>query len=83
MSDRSPAEGAGIRMAGGTKRFYRLEVGPVRGADGTCPVCRKVLRTCPGLDMGEWISPLRFVLEHLTDIAAIEGHAEYQHSYVR
>jgi hypothetical protein len=25
--------------------------------------------------MGDRISPLRFVLEHITDIAAIEGHA--------
>jgi hypothetical protein len=62
-------------MAGSSRGWDRSEVGPVRGADGTCPVSRKVLRCCPGLDMGDRISPLRFVLEHITDIAAIEGHA--------
>jgi hypothetical protein len=62
-------------MAGSSKGWNRSEVGLVRSADWTYPVSRKVLRLCPGLDVGERVSPLRFILKYGTDVAAIEGHA--------
>jgi hypothetical protein len=83
MSQRSAAQRAGVHMAGGSKGWNRSEVGLVRRTDRACPVRRELTRFCPGLDTGDRLSLLRFVLEHITDIAAIEGHAGLPFFHVR
>jgi hypothetical protein len=51
-------------------------MGPVRCADWTCPVIGEIRRFSAGADMGERVPPFRLVFKHITDITAIEGHAD-------